>query len=148
MDHKSEIEEKLKKAIKDKDREKTSVLRLLLTAIKNKEVEKRRPLSDEEYFSVIRSLIRQHEESIESFRKGGRQDLVDLEQKELEVLKELLPPPLSENELNLAVEEAISELNARDRRDMGRVIKLILEKFSGRVDGKRVSELVQKRLSG
>lgn len=148
MDHKSEIEEKLKKAIKDKDREKTSVLRLLLTAIKNKEVEKRRPLSDEEYFSVIRSLIRQHEESIESFRKGGRQDLVDLEQKELEVLKELLPPPLSETELNLAVEEAISELNARDRRDMGRVIKLILEKFSGRVDGKRVSELVQKRLSG
>lgn len=148
MDHKSEIEEKLKKAIKDKDREKTSVLRLLLTAIKNKEVEKRRPLSDEEYFSVIRSLIRQHEESIESFKKGGRQDLVDLEQKELEVLKELLPPPLSETELNLAVEEAISELNARDRRDMGRVIKLILEKFSGRVDGKRVSELVQKRLSG
>lgn len=148
MDHKSEIEEKLKKAIKDKDREKTSVLRLLLTAIKNKEVEKRRPLSDEEYFSVIRSLIRQHEESIESFRKGGRQDLVDLEQKELELLKELLPPPLSETELNLAVEEAISELNARDRRDMGRVIKLILEKFSGRVDGKRVSELVQKRLSG
>lgn len=148
MDHKSEIEEKLKKAIKDKDREKTSVLRLLLTAIKNKEVEKRRPLSDEEYFSVIRSLIRQHEESIESFKKGGRQDLVDLEQKELEVLKELLPPPLSENELNLAVEEAISELNARDRRDMGRVIKLILEKFSGRVDGKTVSELVQKRLSG
>lgn len=148
MDHKSEIEEKLKKAIKDKDREKTSVLRLLLTAIKNKEVEKRRPLSDEEYFSVIRSLIRQHEESIESFRKGGRQDLVDLEQKELELLKELLPPPLSETELNLAVEEAISELNATDRRDMGRVIKLILEKFSGRVDGKRVSELVQKRLSG
>lgn len=148
MDHKSEIEEKLKKAIKDKDREKTSVLRLLLTAIKNKEVEKRRPLSDEEYFSVIRSLIRQHEESIESFKKGGRQDLVDLEQKELEVLKELLPPPLSETELNLAVEEAISELNARDRRDMGRVIKLILEKFSGRVDGKKVSELVQKRLSG
>lgn len=146
MDHKSEIEEKLKKALKDKEKEKVSVLRLLLTAIKNKEVEKRRPLNDDEYYSVIRSLIRQHEESIESFKKGGRQDLVDSEQKELNILKELLPPPLTEDELRLAVEEAISELNARDRKDMGRVIKLIMERFSGRVDGKAVSEAVQKRL--
>lgn len=146
MDHKQEVEEKLKEALKNKEKEKVSVLRLVLTAIKNKEVEKRRSLTDEEYYSVIRSLIRQHEESIESFKKGGRLDLVDLEQKELNILMELLPPPLTEDELNFAIEEAISELNAKDRKDMGRIIRLIMERYSGRVDGKTVSEAVQKRL--
>lgn len=147
MDLKKDIEEKLKEAIKKQEKEKVSVYRLLLTNIKNKEVEKRRSLTDEEFYSVVRTLIRQHEESIDSFRKGGRSDLVINEERELKILEELLPSPLTAQEIEQAVEEGIKEVGARDRKDTGKVIKLIMEKYPGRIDGKILSEMVLKRLS-
>jgi len=147
MDLKREIEEKLKESIKRQEKEKVTVFRLLLTNLKNKEVEKRRSLTEEEFYGVVKSLVRQHLESIESFKKGGRTDLVEAEQRELEILESLLPRPLTEAELEKAVEEGIKEVGAKDRKDMGKVIKLIIERYPGRVDGKTLSEMVLKRLS-
>jgi len=147
MDLKREIEEKLKESIKRQEKEKVTVFRLLLTNLKNKEVEKRRSLTEEEFYGVVKSLVRQHQESIESFKKGGRTDLVEAEQRELEILESLLPRPLMEAELEKAVEEGIKEVGAKDRKDMGKVIKLIIERYPGRVDGKTLSEMVLKRLS-
>jgi uncharacterized protein YqeY len=147
MDLKREIEEKLKESIKRQEKEKVTVFRLLLTNLKNKEVEKRRSLTEEEFYGVVKSLVRQHQESIESFKKGGRTDLVEAEQRELEILESLLPRPLTEAELEKAVEEGIKEVGAKDRKDMGKVIKLIIERYPGRVDGKTLSEMVLKRLS-
>jgi uncharacterized protein YqeY len=147
MDLKREIEEKLKESIKRQEKEKVTVFRLLLTNLKNKEVEKRRSLTEEEFYGVVKSLVRQHQESIESFKKGGRTDLVEAEQRELEILESLLPRPLTEAELEKAVEEGIKEVGAKDRKDMGKVIKLIIERYPGRVDGKTLSDMVLKRLS-
>ncbi|MCX7856414.1 MAG: GatB/YqeY domain-containing protein [Deltaproteobacteria bacterium] len=148
MNLRAEIEEKLKEAIKNKEKEKISVYRLLITNIKNKEVEKKRLLTEEEFYSVVRTLIRQHHESIESFKKGGRTDLVEAEEKELKILEDLLPRPLSEEEIENAVLEGIKEVGAKDRKEAGKVIKFIMEKYPGRIDGKKLSEMVLKRLSG
>ena len=94
MDYKSKIEEDLKRALKQRDAVRVSVLRMLLAAIKNKEVEKIRALSDDEFYSLVKTSINQHLDSIESFKKGQRLDLVEKEEKELHILKEFLPVQL------------------------------------------------------
>ncbi|HOJ44096.1 MAG TPA: GatB/YqeY domain-containing protein, partial [Syntrophorhabdaceae bacterium] len=116
-------------------------------AIKNKEVEKIRNLTEDEFYSIVRSSIKQRLESIEGFKKGNRHDLVEKEEKEIEILKELLPETLSEVELIKEIDEAIVSLNVTGKKDMGKVIKFLLGKFPGRIDGKVLSELVLKRLS-
>ncbi len=147
MEFKSGIEQGLKDAIKSRDTVKVSTYRMLLAAIKNKEVEKIRPITEEEFFSVVRSSVKQRLESIEGFKKGNRQDLIEKEEKELELLKELLPTSLSEEELTREIDEAISNLGITGKKDMGKVIKFLLGKYPGRIDGKVLSELVLKRLS-
>jgi hypothetical protein len=147
MDYKSKIEESLKEALKKRDTVRVSVLRMLLTAIKNKEVEKIRALSDDEFFSLVKTSIKQHLESIESFKKGQRLDLVEKEEKELLILKEFLPSQLTEEEITREIEEAITTVDAKNQKDMGKVIKFLMEKFPGRVDGKVLSAMVLKRLS-
>ncbi|MBP8625598.1 MAG: GatB/YqeY domain-containing protein [Syntrophorhabdaceae bacterium] len=147
MEFKSRIEQGLKDAIKSRDTVKVSTYRMLLAAIKNKEVEKIRPITEEEFFSVVRSSVKQRLESIEGFKKGNRQDLIEKEEKELELLKELLPTSLSEEELTREIDEAISNLGITGKKDMGKVIKFLLGKYPGRIDGKVLSELVLKRLS-
>ena len=118
-----------------------------MTAIKNKEVEKIRALSDDEFFSLVKTSIKQHLESIESFKKGQRLDLVEKEEKELLILKEFLPSQLTEEEITREIEEAITTVDAKNQKDMGKVIKFLMEKFPGRVDGKVLSAMVLKRLS-
>jgi len=147
MEFKFRIEQGLKEAIKGKDTIKVSTYRMLLAAIKNKEVEKIREITEEEFFSLVRSSIKQRLESIEGFKKGNRYDLVEKEEKEIEILKELLPESLSEAELIKEIDEAIASLNVTGKKDMGKVIKFLLGKFPGRIDGKVLSELVLKRLS-
>ena len=147
MDYKSKIGESLKEALKKRDTVRVSVLRMLLTAIKNKEVEKIRALSDDEFFSLVKTSIKQHLESIESFKKGQRLDLVEKEEKELLILKEFLPSQLTEEEITREIEEAITTVDAKNQKDMGKVIKFLMEKFPGRVDGKVLSAMVLKRLS-
>ncbi len=147
MEFKSKIEQGLKEAIKNRDTLKVSTYRMLLAAIKNKEVEKIRNLTEDEFYSIVRSSIKQRLESIEGFKKGNRHDLVEKEEKEIEILKELLPETLSEVELIKEIDEAIVSLNVTGKKDMGKVIKFLLGKFPGRIDGKVLSELVLKRLS-
>lgn len=147
MDYRSEIEKGLKEALKEKNATRVSVMRMLLAAVKNKEVEKIRVLTDDEFFSLVKTSINQHIDSIESFKKGRRSDLVEKEEKELAILKEFLPEQLSESDITREIEDAISTVDARSQKDMGKVIKLIVGKFPGRVDGKVLSSMVLKRLS-
>lgn len=146
-DFKSKLQDGLKEALKQKDSVRLSLYRMLLTSIKNKEVEKIRPLTEDEFIAVVKTSIKQHGESIESFKKGNRPDLAEKEEKELEILKEFMPSQLSENEITKEIEEAIVSLQVQSQKEMGKVIKYILEKFPGRVDGKVLSGMVLKRLS-
>jgi len=147
MEYRSRIEEGLKVSLKQRDSIRVSVLRMLLAAVKNKEIEKLRALSEDEFFAIIKTSIKQHIESIESFKKGNRTELAQKEEKELEILKEFLPAPLSEEELLREIEETIKSLEAKSQKDMGKVIKYLMEKYPGRTDGKVLSGMVLKRLS-
>ena len=146
-DFKSNLQNGLKEALKQKDTIRLSLYRMLLAAIKNKEVEKIRPLTEDEFIAVIKTSVKQHMESIESFKKGNRQDLVDKEEKELAILKEFMPSQLSEEEIAKEIDEAIVALQVQSQKEMGKVIKFILEKFPGRIDGRLLSGMVLKRLS-
>ena len=147
MGFKEDISEGIKKALKEHDAVRVSTLRMLLGAIKYKEVEKVRPLIDEEFHVVVKTLIKQHAESIESFKKGNRQDLVEKEEKELLILQEFVPEQMTPAELSGEVDEAILQLEAKTPKDMGRVMKFLMEKLAARIDGKVLSEMVRQRLS-
>ncbi len=147
MSFREKIETALKVALKEHDAVRVSTLRMLLGAIKYKEVEKIRPLTEEEFHAVVKTAIKQHSESIESFKKGNRQDLAEKEEKELLILQEFVPAQLSVDELSGAIDEAITELQAHTPKDMGKVMKFLMEKYASRVDGKVLSELVRKRLT-
>ena len=147
MDYKTSIEEGLKKALKGRDSIRLSVFRMLLTAIKNKEVEKIGALNEEEFFALVKTSVKQHLESIESFQKGQRMELAEKEEKELEVLKEFLPSQLTEEEMVQEIEQTITALEVTSQKDMGKVIKSIMGKYPGRIDGKTLSGMVLKRLS-
>ena len=147
MEYRSRIEEGLKQSLKEKDNIRVSVLRMLLAAIKNKEVEKLRPLSEDEFFAIVKTSVKQHHESIEGFKKGNRTELARKEEKELAILHEFLPAPLSVEELTVEIDEAIKTIDAKGKKDMGKVVKFVMEKFPGRTDGKVLSEMVLKKLS-
>ncbi len=147
MDYRSRIEDGLKRALKERDSARVSVLRMLLTTLKNKEVEKIRALTEDEFFSLVKTSINQHLDSVEAFRKGHREELAEKEEKEILILKEFLPEQLTEDEINREIEEAVVAVDAKSQKDMGKVIKFLMEKFPGRVDGKVLSSMVLKRLS-
>ena len=147
MSFKENIEAGLKKALKEHDAVRVSTLRMLLGAIKYREVEKVRPLTEEEFYGVVKTLIKQHSESIESFTKGNRQDLVDKEEKELLVLQEFVPAQMTAAELSGEVDEAVRQLEAKTPKDMGKVMKFLMEKHASRIDGKVLSDMVRQRLS-
>ena len=147
MAYKDEINESLKRALKGKDALRVSVLRMLLSSLGYKEVEKRKPLTQEEFYGVVKTMMKQHVESIESFKKGQRQDLVEKEENELRILKEFEPAQMSEEEMAQEVDNVIETLEARDQKDMGRVMKVLVEKLASRADGKVLSQMVRNRLS-
>jgi uncharacterized protein YqeY len=146
-DFKAKLQDGLKEALKRKDSIRLSLYRMLLASTKNKEVEKIRPLTEDEFIAVVKTSIKQHMESIKRKKKGNRLDLVEKEEKELAILKEFMPSQLSEEEIIREIEEAIVSLQAQSQKEMGKVIKFILEKFPGRIDGKVLSGMVLKRLS-
>ncbi len=135
-----------KEALKSGAKDKVSTLRMLNAALKNKQIDKRRPLTEEEVVETVRSLIKQRKDSIEQFAKGGRQDLVDKETAEVGVLEVYLPQPLSREELEVMVREAIARTGAQGAKDMGKVMKALIPMVGGRADGKLISELVKSSL--
>jgi uncharacterized protein YqeY len=142
------IQKELVEAMKSKDQLRLDVLRGIKTAIKIKEVEKVRQLSDAEVQQVFQTLVKQRKDSIEQFTKGGRLDLVVREESELRILEGYLPPPVQVAEISTMVDQAIKELNASSSKDVGRIMKSVMERFSGRVvDGKVVNQIVRDRLA-
>ncbi len=140
------IDTDTKGALKSGAKDKVSTLRMLNAALKNKQIDKRRPLTEEEVVETVRSLIKQRKDSIEQFAKGGRQDLVDKETAEVAVLEVYLPQPLSREELEAMVREAINRTGAQGAKDMGKVMKALIPMVGGRADGKLISELVKSSL--
>ncbi|OGB94170.1 MAG: glutamyl-tRNA amidotransferase [candidate division NC10 bacterium RBG_16_65_8] len=147
MELKAKLTEDLKSAMRSGDKLQTSVIRLLTALIKNREVEKRGPLTDGEVIQAISASCKQRQEAIEQYRQGGRQDLVDKEAAELAILQSYLPAALSPDELQTLVREALRESQAASPREMGKVMALLMPRVTGRADGKIVSDLVREMLS-
>jgi uncharacterized protein YqeY len=144
-----EIDADLKDAMRSKDAERLSVLRMVKSALTNAAIEKRLVtggLADSEAVGVIRKQVKQRRDSIESFEKGGRPELAAKERKEIEFLAEYLPRPPEEDEINQLVKDAIAEVGATSKAQMGAVMKIVTEKAEGRVEGKKLSQAVQKAL--
>lgn len=140
------INEKLKSSIKAKDETRNNTLRQIKTSVMNTEIKKGKTLTDEEIQEVIFSLVKSHNESIESFKKGGRMDLVDKEERELSILKTYLPEPLSDEDLTKLIQETIKETSASSIKDIGKVMGKIMPKVKGRVDGSKINITVKKLL--
>lgn len=147
MSFKEKLDQDLKKALKDRDAVRTSVIRLLKTAIKNREVEKRGELSEEEILQAVNSQAKSRKESITEFKKAGRDDLVKKEEQELSILNEYLPEQLTPEELEKIIDTALREAEAEGPKDMGNVMKILMPKVTGRADGKTVSQMVKDKLS-
>jgi uncharacterized protein YqeY len=133
-------------ALKSGAKDKLSTLRMLSAALKNKQIDKRRPLTEEEVAETVRSLIKQRKDSIEQFGKGGRQDLVDKESAEVAVLEVYLPQQMSRDELEVMIRDAVTQTGAQGAKDMGKVMKALIPLVAGRADGKLLSELVKHAL--
>ncbi|MBT3182734.1 MAG: GatB/YqeY domain-containing protein [Deltaproteobacteria bacterium] len=147
MKFKDKIGDELKGAMKARDTGAVAGLRMILAAIQNREIEKRGDLDDDECVRVLSTLAKQRNESIDMYKKGGRDDLVQREAAELALIKSFLPAELSSDELARIVDDAIAESGASGPGDMGKVMKIVTPKTRGRADGKAVSELVKTKLS-
>jgi uncharacterized protein YqeY len=141
--------EEMKKALKAHDKAKLSTIRLIRDAIAKKEIEQgREALDDDGIIKVVNAMARKSEEAIEQFKQGGRQDLVEHENAQLEIMKSFLPRPLSEKEIQSFIGEAIEEAKAIDLKDIGKVMKILMPKIAGKADGRTVNQMVRERLSG
>lgn len=144
-----EIDADLRSAMRSRDAARLSVLRMVKSALTNAAIEKigaAGTLSDSEAIGVIRKQVKQRFDSIQSFEKGGRPELADKERKEIEFLTAYLPKPLGESEIQQIAKDAIAEVGATSKSQMGAVMKVAAEKAAGRVDGKTLSQAVQKAL--
>ena len=146
MELRARIEAETKEALKSGAKDKVSTLRMLNAALKNKQIDKRRPLTEEEVIETVRTLIKQRRDSVEQFARGGRQDLVDKETAEIAVLEVYLPKQLTREELEGMVRDAIAQSGAKDAKDLGKVMKALIPIVGGRADGKLISELVKNAL--
>lgn len=150
MSLKDKITEDMKTAMRHKDKERLSTLRMVKSEImkREKDQEKGTELTDEEVIKTLNTLVKQRRDSAEQYEKGGRQELADRENAEIAVLKEYLPKAASDEEIEKAVTETIAETGASSMRDMGTVMKASLAKLSDKtVDGKAVSQVVKSKLS-
>ena len=147
MSLKARIIDDMKTAMRAKDAQRLSAIRLLLAAIKQREVDERKDMSDTDVISVIEKMIKQRRDSIEQFQKGGRQDLVDVEQFEMSVLQAYMPQALSDAEVQAAVAAAIQASGAKGMADMGKVMAVLKPQLAGRADMGKVSALVKSKLA-
>ncbi|HEY2380834.1 MAG TPA: GatB/YqeY domain-containing protein [Terriglobia bacterium] len=138
----------LAEAMKSKEQLRLSVLRMMKTAVKNKEIDKMKPLEDGEAIAVLNTLVKQRKDSAEQFRAGGREEMAKKEEAEIKIIEEYLPAAASEDDIRSAVGEAIQETGASSMKDMGKVMKVVMARLAGKTaDGSRVSQLVKEKLS-
>ena len=138
----------MKTAMKAGDKDTLSVVRRAIAAMQNARIEKREDLDEQEEIKVIRSIAKQHKESIEQFRAAGREDLATKEEAELEILSTYLPAEMDQAQLEALVDAAIAESGASSMKDMGGVIKIVMAKAEGQAEGGAVSALVKGKLAG
>jgi uncharacterized protein YqeY len=145
-----QIQKDIVQAMKARDEQRLSTLRMVKSALKNKEVEKMARLDDKEALAVLGTLIKQRKDSIEQFTKGGRQELADKEAAEIRLIETYMPKAAGEEEIVVTVRATLAEMDAPTMKDMGTVMKNVMAKFSAsatRVDGKQVNEIVRRELT-
>jgi len=145
------VQKDMTEAMKARDERRLSTLRMVRSALKNREIDKRAPLEEKEELAVLSTLIKQRKDSIEQFTKGGRLDLAEKEKAEIELIEGYMPKALGEQEVMTVVGETIAEMGSPSMKDVGAVMKNVMAKFSSacaRVDGKLVSDVVRQKLAG
>ena len=147
MNLEERLVEEMKQAMKSNDKLKLSTIRMIRSALKNKEIDLRKKLEDEDIVKVIQAMMRKGEESVEQFETGGRMDLVEKEKSEIEIMKSFLPKPLSQEEILEIIDQSIQETQASSLKDMGKVMKSVMPKIGGKADGKLINQLVKEKLS-
>jgi uncharacterized protein len=143
----AEIEQDLTEAMRERDPARRDALRLILSALRAAQKELQRSLSEEEELQVLQRERKRRLEAIEAYRAGGREERAEAEEAELDVLEEYMPEPLSEDELERIVDDAIAENGATSMRDLGRVMADVMPQIAGRADGSAVSQLVREKLA-
>ena len=146
MNYTDQIKNDMYVAMKSGDKIKTNILRTLLSTLKEKQIEKKKNINEDEYLSVIKRLVKQLKESADAYQKAGRSELYEKEASELAILKKYLPEILSEQQTLDLVKEVIGETSANSLSDMGKVMSLIMQKSNGKVDGKIANRLVKELL--
>jgi hypothetical protein len=141
------IEGELTQAMRARDRERTDALRLTLASLRSAEKELARPLKEDEELQVLQRERKRRTEAAEAFREGGRGEQADKEERELEVIQEFMPEPISDEELERIIDNAIAETGATSLRDLGRVMADVMPQVAGRADGSTVSQLVREKLA-
>ncbi len=144
---KDRVSQDLKSALKAGDRIAVDTYRMLLTGLKNEQVAKKRELSEEEEIAVVRRAVKSRQEAVALYERGGRPELAEKERREIEVARTYLPQQLTEQELANAVDGIIRDLGATSKKDMGRVMKELMSRHAGRVDGRVASQIVSSRLN-
>ena len=147
MGLKGQIKEEMKTAMKSGDRDRLKVIRLILAAINQIEIDSRTILEDNDIIKTINKMVKQRRDSIAQFSKGGREDLVEIETNEITILENYLPKKLSDSELDTIIAEAVSNLKADNMKDMGKVMNTVKHAIEGRADMSLVSSKVKARLS-
>lgn len=147
MTFKNKVDQEMILAAKATDKIRLSALRMLKNGLHNREIDLKRELNEAEFFQLLSGMVKQRRDSIEQFEKGGRPDLVEKEEAELKVIREFMPVEMSETELDAIIAEAIRETSAAGVRDMGKVMKILMPRVTGKADGKTVGEKVKLILS-
>lgn len=142
------INNDMKGSMKARDELRLSAIRMLKAALKNSEIEKGSPPTDDDVVSVVSSMIKQRRDSVEQYEKGGRRDLAEKEEAEIKVLEGYLPAQLSEDEIVGIIKEAVAEAGASSPSEMGKVMKLVMPRVKGKADGKLVNQKVKELLGG
>jgi uncharacterized protein len=143
------IQKDITTAMRTKDSLRLNVLRMMKAAVKNKEIEKMNALDEPEVLTVFNTLVKQRKDSIEQFRKGGREELAQKEESEIAIIEEYLPAAASDEDIHEAIQDAIQETGATTLKDMGKVMAAAKSRLTGKtIDGGRISQLVKERLIG
>lgn len=147
MSTKEQIKHDLKVALKERQEIRLSTLRLLLSEIHNLEIQKRKPVTDDDCFKVLSGALKKRRESAEQFLAGNREDLATKEEAEAEIIQSYMPQALSDEELKTVIESVIKESGAAHTSDFGRVMKAVMEKVKGRAEGIKISQMVKALLT-
>jgi len=134
-------------AAKLKDKIRLSALRMIKAGVHNREIDLKRKMTDSEFLQMLSSMVKQRKDSIDQFKKGGREDLVEKEEAELKVIQQFMPVQISEEEIDAEIQKSIQEVGAVSIKDMGKVMKVLMPKLTGKADGKMVGDKVKERLS-